>query len=65
MPGYTGDANTILSDYNFLDYDTPHENTEQQHSTTKYEWNDLGAGVHMLSLANPGASMNILVKFSP
>ena len=65
MAGYTSVADTILDKYNFLPYFTPHEETEQQHSTSKYEFWDLGGGESMVSLANPGAGMNILVKFSP
>jgi len=65
MPGYEGDANTILDELNFLPYDTPFTPTEQPHSTTKYEFWDLGGGEHMLNLANPGLSTNILIKFTP
>lgn len=63
--GYGGDANTILTEYGFLPRGTPFTPTEQPHSTSKYEFWDLGGGDHMLSLANPGAAMNLLVKFSP
>lgn len=66
MPsGYTGVAHIILHDYNFLNYGVPHEETKQPHSTTKYEFWDLGGGDSMVSLANPGAGMNILCEFSP
>jgi hypothetical protein len=62
--GYTSLANTILHDYNFFDYDVPFTPTPQPHSTTKYEYTDLGAGEEMLQLANPAGNVNILVKFS-
>lgn len=65
MSGYESVANTILEDLNFLPYNTPHTTTEQPHNVSKYEFWDLGGGDSMVSLANPGASMKIQVKFSP
>jgi len=64
MAGYESVAHTILHELGFYDYDTPYSPTEQPHSTTKYEYWDIGGGEEMVNLANPAGSVNILVKFS-
>lgn len=64
MSGYTGKAHVFLHDYNFFDYGIPHSATEQPHTTTKYEYQDIPGNGDMISVANPAGGLKCQVKFS-
>jgi len=64
MSGYSGKANDFLHEFNFFDYGFPYNPTEQPHSTTKYEYDDLGSGDEMIAVANPAGGLKCQIKFS-